>query len=86
MQAMQAANGELARSEDESGGASVQRDRFARARRKRQPSDALRLKRAAEHELASTGARISQRDGNYAAPVCRRTTDAAAEISIEKRR
>ncbi len=38
------------------------------------------------HEPASTGARISQRDGNHAAPICRRATDAAAEISIEKRR
>ena len=49
-------------------------------------SDAHRLERAAGNKPASTGARISQRDGNHAAPVCRRATDGAAEISIEKGR
>ncbi len=56
------------------------------ARRKRGAGDAFRIERAARNESTSAGARVSERDGNYAAAVCRCATNAAAEISIEKRR
>jgi len=86
MQALQAAHGEFARPTDESCGASVPGDRCARARGKRRSGDTFRFERAIRDESASAGARVSERDGNYAAAVCRRATNAAAEISIEKRR
>ena len=86
MQALQAANGQFARPTDEGCGASVPGDRFTRARGKRCSSDAFRFEHTTWDESASARARVSERNGNYAAAVCGLAANATAEISTEKRR